>query len=308
MDWELFQETVRRKVQERMGEGILVENTWVEKNNQVVCAGIGIRREGHPMKAVANLEAYYGQYQSGNMEIEEVVKDLCRILEIHRESFTGGEERPDYQKVKDKILFCLVNREKNQKLLEEIPHLPFLDMAIIFRLLLGENEGGQLDAFIHWETCRNCPGDARDWFIQARENMLQRYPPRLKSIEDIMREIAKSRLAKEGGGELPPDLFDGGEGSVPMYVLSNRQGIRGAGALLYPDVLRAFADSWGSDVIILPSSIHEVILVPYEEGLDVCWMREMVRNINRAEVPPEDWLSDQVYRYQREKDAITIAE
>lgn len=159
MDWEMFKENVRRKVQEQMGEGILVENTLVEKNNQVVCAGIGIRREEHPMKAVANLEAYYGQYQSGNMEIGEVVEDLCRIFEIHRESLTDGEgEQLDYQKVKDKLLFCLVSRERNQKLLEEIPHLPVLDMAITFRLLLGENEGGQLDALIHWETCRDWPG------------------------------------------------------------------------------------------------------------------------------------------------------
>ena len=72
-------------------------------------------------------------------------------------------------------------------------------------------------------------------------------------------------------------------------------------------MLKEFADSQGSDLVILPSSIHEVLLVPYKERLDFEYLRQMVRNINGLEVPPEDQLSDEVYLYERGRDAIRIA-
>lgn len=304
MNLEQFTETVSIRVQERTGS--LVEPALVEKNNQVVQAGIAVSREGCSTRTVLGMEAYYGQYIRGEIGLGETIEDICLTLESSAGSLEGWEEDlSDYGKLKDKILFRLVSREKNGKLLDEIPHIPFLDMEIVFWLLMGKNECGQTGMLIRREIFEGWPVDEGALFAQAKGNMLQLYPPSIKSIEDVMREILRGGMA----GEAPICFSPAGRGeeAAPMYVFTNRQGIYGAGAVLYPGVLKEFADSQGSDFIILPSSIHEVILVPYRENLDFDYLRKMVGDINGSEVPPEDQLSDQVYLYRREEDAIRIA-
>lgn len=61
-------------------------------------------------------------------------------------------------------------------------------------------------------------------------------------------------------------------------------------------------------MIILPSSIHEVLLVVYEEELCMEELKEMVRHVNQTEVAKEEILSDNVYIYSRKTDKISIVE
>ena len=96
-------------------------------------------------------------------------------------------------------------------------------------------------------------------------------------------------------------------GKPPFYVLTNRLGITGAACLLYPDVLKKCAERLGQDLLILPSSIHESLILPYDESIRVDEMRYMVQSINASEVPTEDQLSGQVYLYHRSDNRIEIA-
>ena len=82
--------------------------------------------------------------------------------------------------------------------------------------------------------------------------------------------------------------------------------MNGASCILYEGVLAEFAERMGSDVIILPSSIHEAILLPDKDEMDYSDMRDMVKSINESEVPDEDILSDQVYRYSLEKREVEV--
>jgi len=93
----------------------------------------------------------------------------------------------------------------------------------------------------------------------------------------------------------------------PLYVQTNSMGICGACTILYPNQLKNFADTVNADLVILPSSIHEVLLIPYEAKLSFPELTNMVTHINRAEVSVEDRLSDQVYLYSRELDTVIIA-
>ena len=91
-----------------------------------------------------------------------------------------------------------------------------------------------------------------------------------------------------------------------MYILSNTCGINGATVVLYEDILKDFAGKIQEDVIILPSSIHEVLLVPNSKVHDIEEMKAMVEHINRTEVSKTDVLSDNVYLYSREKNLMTM--
>ena len=61
------------------------------------------------------------------------------------------------------------------------------------------------------------------------------------------------------------------------------------------------------DLIILPSSIHEVLLLPDDGDISYAEMSRLVTHINRSEVPKEDRLSNQVYLYSRNTGDITMA-
>ena len=100
--------------------------------------------------------------------------------------------------------------------------------------------------------------------------------------------------------------MDDEEGVSPLYVLSNINGLYGAGCIIYQDVLKNFADTLDRDLIILPSSIHEVLITPDLSGTSYEDLSYMVTSINRQEVPMEDQLSNQVYLYTRADDQLRI--
>lgn len=130
---------------------------------------------------------------------------------------------------------------------------------------------------------------------QAKRNTPLLSPASLETMEAVMKKIIQNNMANNYGEDLVPWLLEEGQEEAPssLYGLTNQWGIHGAAAMLYPELLKNFADSQGADLAVLPSSVHEVILVPVKGDLDFEWLRCMVRNINLSEVPPEDWLSDQ---------------
>ena len=100
------------------------------------------------------------------------------------------------------------------------------------------------------------------------------------------------------------DVLDGGGVSVenwepdgsPMTVLTTREQINGAGVIFCDGVLRKIREKIG-DFYILPSSVHEVLVVPVSEGIDREELEEMVKSVNAAEVAPEDQLADRVFLF-----------
>ena len=91
---------------------------------------------------------------------------------------------------------------------------------------------------------------------------------------------------------------------MPMYVLTNQQKLYGAACMLYPGVLKAFSEENGQDFYVLPSSVHEVILIPAEPGTNEALLREIVTEINRTQVAKDEVLADSIYYYSRNRDQI----
>ena len=98
-----------------------------------------------------------------------------------------------------------------------------------------------------------------------------------------------------------------GELSVPMLVITNKQRLFGAVVILYDGMLKRAADKFCSDLFILPGALHEVLAVPMIEGRDAAKLKEMVKEVNRKELRPEDVLSYHVYIFRREQDRLEIA-
>ena len=293
---ENFKETIRTLVEKKMGEGYTISLNNVPKNNGIILTGLSIIKNGCNISPTIYLDTLYAAYEAGQMTTEEVVEDILRSYERNKTTRQVDMRNfLNYELVKDKIVFKLVNREKNTELLKQVPHKEYLDLAIIFNVLISSEKMGQATILIRNEHMALWGVDTEQVYKQACVNTPHLMNYSLMRMGDVIKEMM---------GEIPVEAGD--MSSVPMYVLTNEKKVSGAGCILYPNLLDDFSKVAGS-FFILPSSIHEVLLLPTESKEDVEEMKLMVQEINRTQVQDEEVLSDSVYFYDAESNKLSIA-
>lgn len=140
----------------------------------------------------------------------------------------------------------------------------------------------------------------QELFGQAKANMDAADDTEVKSMAEIIREFAGDEAAEEIGVS--------GCSAVPMYVATNRGRLYGASVMVDHKAMSGAARMFGGDFMILPSSVHELILVPYSEEPDGAErLMQMVQDVNDTEVAEEEVLSCHVYRYDFRSGEISIA-
>lgn len=130
----------------------------------------------------------------------------------------------------------------------------------------------------------------------AVENSKRILPVAVESIKDVVRK----GIGEEAAAMMEP-FFD-------MYVVSNKYATNGAAAIFYSDILEEISAAEQSDVVVIPSSIHEVLVIPYDEGMDMDVFAQMVQTVNRSELSNEDILSDHVYMYHAKSREFKLAD
>ena len=213
--------------------------------------------------------------------------------------------------MKSNITYRLISFNRNEKLLSQVPYIKYLDLAITFHCLVKEDEDGIGTIRITNEHLSAWNISLEDLQEVANINTCNLFPATIKSMEDTIKGIVMDTPIK--GGEnisdddfsllLNPSYYND---NASMYVLTNKQGINGASCLLYEDLIRSFADKLQSDLYILPSSIHELILIPTQNNGDRSSLKEMVVEVNLTQVAPEEVLSDNVYYFNRKQNAIIL--
>ena len=170
---------------------------------------------------------------------------------------------------------------------------------------LERNEAGQMTALIHQEHMKRWNISVNDLWEAASHNTPLEYPAEIQSMSDLLREIARKNMGEHYDPELINKLLES-EDAAPLYVLSNSNGLYGASCLVYKNVLKDFADHLQADLILLPSSVHEVLLTPNLPDTSYEALSSMVTSINRQEVSPEEQLSNQVYLFSRKDGSLKI--
>lgn len=322
MVYEAFLNNVTEQIKQNLGEGYDLTLHKIPKNNGMILDGLCITRGKEQIAPAIYLNTCYSRYLAGQ-SIEDLAAEVVAL-------YQGSYMPPDmdysklaqYIDMKPRIACRLINAASNQEYLKEIPHVLWLDLAIVFYLCVHEDDSGLMTAAIH-----NTHLDI--WGISLEElketaffNTPLLFPPVITSmakiIEDLGQALKENTAAHPGmsaageSGPLQPDISsvpefpDPGQ-SAPFFVLSNQSGIHGASCILYPDVIKNFAELMEKDIIILPSSIHEVLLLPDEGDISCNEMSRLVTHINHTEVPEEDRLSNQVYLYSRIHHTLTLA-
>lgn len=275
------------------------ENTEISfntviKNNGLTLDGLVIVSPTSNISPTIYVNHYFEQYENGR-DFEDIVNAIADVYtdalpknNYDIQSFT------EWERVKDNIIYCLVNREKNAELLEKVPHREFLDLAIIYKCLVSISDtDGCATIQIKNEHMEYWNMSESDLLTVAKENT----PKKLKANLMNMFSAISGMLDFDTDIDLSQS---------PMFVLSNTFKLNGATAILYNNVLKEFADKIKSDLYILPSSIHETILLPVNENMRKEELKEMVECVNATQVAPEEVLSDNVYFYDRTKDEISL--
>ncbi|MCD2491601.1 DUF5688 family protein [Lacrimispora sp. NSJ-141] len=307
MNYSDFLSQIRCQVELRMGGQASVSIQPVLKNNDLHLDGLLIMQPGENITPTIYLNDYYEEYLSG-ASMQDILSDIECVYEAHRcpASFDVALFQ-DFERLKGKIAFRLINRAANKTLLEDLPFIPFLDLAVVFYFTIENDFIGSSTALIHrrhmelWETT------AEELYLLAFSNTRSHYGCEIRPMEQLIREI----LERDGGSFLNKDLsvsdcLSAGTADSspekkpvnPMYILTNRERAFGAVCLLYDEVLQKFADELNDDFYVLPSSIHEVILLPCKKSPSPDSLQNMVREINETDVAPDEVLSDHIYVYR----------
>lgn len=310
-DYDSFVSGITRKVRERMGEGYTVTIYKVIKNNSLELDSLVMLKEGKNFAPNIYLKPYFESYLKGT-SIQEIVDRLYEIYQHCEEPISKDNFTYSFEEMKPYIIYRLVSYERNKKLLSKTPHIKYLDLAVTFHCLVRNDEEGigtiriTNDHINMWKTSIN------ELSSYANKNTCNLFPFTLRSMDEVIKGILQGEFMNNQEEDLPEDLYTHflenteNVNRNKMYILSNQKGINGASCLLYEDVLRKFANQINSDLYILPSSIHEIILIPYQKDMKKVTLTEMVKDVNRTQVAPDEILSDQVYYYSREQNAIIM--
>ncbi len=285
-----------------------IEFQQLMKNNGVVLDGLVIHKAGENASPNIYLNDYYNDYQMGkpaSLIMEEIAYQYHRI---RAENDIAYVNLSDFKKVRDSIVMRMVNYDKNRGMLKTCPHKRYLDLAIVFRYMAGRNSIGIASSLIRNEEFALWDVSLEELYRTALFNTMREFPWHMDSLAKVIVESFKKRMPEEDMEELAEELsiLEQTENGVSMFVLSNDSGVYGAACILYDSVLKNFARVQECNIFILPSSVHEVMLVPENTDTEPEFLEGLVEEANRSAVGLVDLLSDHIYYYDRDKDQIFI--
>lgn len=305
MEYKEFLCQIRNCVEELCGNGTKVTLHQVRKNNSMMRDALLIQKEGENISPTIYLDSFYEKHQKG----EDVYEIAEKIIEIYEENdipkYLNTNDFFEYENVKDKIIFKLINADKNKDMLNNVPHRKFYDLAIVYCCFFDRIFGDYATTLINTEHMEKWSISENELYELAYENTLNICKQDFRTMNEIMVDMLMSDDISEEIKDCILEQLQSDEIECPMYVLSNGYKLFGASLIIYEHVMEDIADKIGNFYII-PSSIHEVILIPEKSDMNVNCMLDMVKEVNATQVSYDEVLSDNIYLYKSELGKITL--
>lgn len=287
MEYREFMEQIKKDLPERLSgtlERAVVNTTQVDKLQGRSYEGLSIVPEGSMIGLTMDLQPYFQMFNDGMAyeNIVEQIADRASGTYTDRPAVTA-ESIGSYEAMKDKLMIQLIGREGNEGMLRTIPHHSIEDMEIVYRLRVQDTEMGLASALVTNSMLGHYGITAEQLRQDAFASAVSHTPFEIKTMAEVLNELMEAEI-------VPQD-------KLPMYVASNKERIHGAGVIAYPEFMEEAAKRLGGDFYVLPSSIHEVILIPDTPDVSALELQGIVQSVNVEQVPPEERLSDHIYHY-----------
>ena len=296
--FEEFVENVKDRIKDYLPgkyEDAVIEVSRHEKINESYL-GMCVWTGGNAASPILNLEMYYALCQGGLTGMEDVIR---RMADIVQENTIPVDLSlvTDYSRTKENLFIRVCDAGRNGELLKNIPHTRIDDLAVTYHILRSIDAGGMSSMTVTSQMMTDLGITKEQLHQDAIENSPRLFPPMIENIGTMLRlfEMKAAGLEEEDISEIRKTMDQ--DMQIPMLVVTNREQINGASALFYPGILDQVGEMMGEGYFILPSSVHEWIIVPDREGFDANEMQVMIMDANQNAVTPDIQLGDEAYHY-----------
>lgn len=293
MDFEEFKnnlmELVSKEVEDRGLEDISLKLTTVESPDGMtdrLMVSVGESK----MSMAFRLKEIYKNVEDGE-NIDHAVFKMVNTIEENISVVKNKEQDvksfiTDYEKVKDNTYLRLIPGDS--PILKSTPHKMIEDMALVVNIHLDSisDDNGRSCVVVSRPLMEMYGIDESKLFADAEKNSLENEPIVFKPLFDMVKDLINS--------ENIPDPEDVG---IVTYIATNASGFQGAAVAGYPDFCEKAAETMGGSFYMLPSSVHEFILIKDDGKAKAKDLNKMIRNVNETVLEPRDVLAAQCYHY-----------
>ena len=289
MTYSQFTQYVELHIREYVSEEMVVSSkTWQQKNNGVPIEGLVFKDSGAlvDMPVMVYFKDLYERYCRGDASINSFLQETVNEL-------SNGVSTKFRDSFKDRIFFRIVNAEKNHNKFFTSPCRQVGDFLVEYRLIAFQNEFGVGSMPINNEMAKNIGLNEEQLYQLSMKNTEELFPVSFENLTTIKENIQKTGQIPSGH-EIRADKND----EWQVYTLTNKVGLNGASTILYPQVQEDLKREFPNGYYVLPSSIHEVMIVDQsfvQEPLDLFMLKEAVLSSNYQVVEPSEFLSNEVY-------------
>ena len=314
MNFEEFINTIKDTIKDYLPENYrdaevnILESRKLNTNY----TGLTVTREGDPLAPTINLNNLFDSYSKHpEHSIAEVMQEVASVIQHTPETFDIGRIM-DYDRVKNNLFMRLSAAEKNKELLEHAPHIRKEDLAITFHIMLDQSDKGTATTMINDNMMEAYGIDLNQLYQDALLNSPVICPAQIENMGEALSRMMVEDMKSAGAPpeviqEMEKDLEESNKNN-PMTIITNDRLVDGASAIFYPGVMDLVGERMKGDYFILPSSVHETLVVPDDGRVSLQELTDMVKEVNMTQVNPEDQLTDQVYHYDTAEHVFEKAE
>jgi hypothetical protein len=298
MEIKEYTEAVTKLISEQ-NENFIVEANDVQKNNGLMLNGITIRTEGCMVSPVIYTNAMYEH----DLTVEEAAEKIMEIYEEHKDRMKDFDVNAiqQFDAVKDKIIARVINKNRNEIITNSCPYAQFGDLIVTFAIYVTQDPiNGTASIKITNEMMNSWNANLGQLIEAAYKNTKKLLPLEVLTMSEILKQMM------EHAGGLSPEME--AELAAPdhlMYVVSNTSRQFGAYFITDREALMEVASEIKEDrFFILPSSIHEMIVIPESQVEDTDALITMVKEVNATQVAPDEVLADNVYSFDAQTEEL----
>ncbi len=305
MNFDEFLFKTESSIQAFFGPSTQVEMKEIRKNNGVILKGLVITEEKESISPTIYMDGFYQDYQKGKSfgriveEIIHLYKENKVKIPINMDFFL------DYGAVRGRIFQKVIHYERNKELLENIPHKKFMDLAIVVYYAYMNDFLGKGSIQITVSHLDKWGISEEMLFEDAARNTREKLGVEILGMKDMLMELFQENPTDADEKQVR-EAVSYVERDVSMHVMTVKGRYFGAACICDSEMLKCFGERCKHNFFILPSSIHELILIP-DTGLESPEsLRRMVREVNAEHVEEEEQLSDNVYYFNRMTNTVKI--
>lgn len=301
MDINLYTEEIVKTIKKK-NKNLVVEVHDVHRNNDLVLKGITICTENRNISPMI----YTNEYYEHNLDVDEAASKIMVLYNTHKYDMDNSiaNTMHNFDSIKDKIIARVINKDRNKFIASSCPYAQFGDLIVTFAVFVEQNPGGTASIKITNEMMNSWKVNLGQLIEAAYTNTSKLFPLEVDTMSEILKQMMSDacELTPEMEAELEAELASQ---SAPMYVVTNTSKYFGAYFITDREALvKVASEIKDNRFFILPSSVHELVVVPESQIQDASDLTTMVKEINATKVAPSEVLADNVYHFDAKTEEL----